>query len=274
MDEMSQLVTETYRHFSQHFQGTALDELEAAPTAPRAYDYEELPDCPGVLYHIQQSSSIFVIRTLASANIRQDFARVCESPEDYPTLRLIEAGESLAPEKLRFFMVDQVSQAEIIHDQINNRRFPKFEEHMCNISDPGFSWWMCRKESGFQISFNLSVQSGEETIKLGPLGDRELATHAFTQLGELLSNSGLPVNIQNEINRIQFSEGEELLLDEFRDVFEFGIVGSGLADLFKLLAKCRQNTTTLETTWFYLQEVASIRRFWIQIQYDISAESA
>lgn len=275
MDDMGMLVAETYRHFSQNFQGAEL-EYESAPEVIHqesgAQEFE-LPSEPGVLYHIQKSTSVFVVRTLASHNIREDYLKIAENPEDYPSLRLIDGEKNLTSEKLRFFIVDHVSQAEIIHDQINNRRFPIFEEHMCNLSDPGFSWWMSKKGNGFHISFNLSVAS-ENSVKLGPLGDQQLATHAFHQLGDLLCNSGLPINIQNEINRIQFSEGESFLMDEFQDLFELGVIGAGLTDLFKLLARRRQNATVLETTWFYLQELASIRRFWIQIQYDLSAESA
>lgn len=269
MDEISRLVAETYRHFNQNFQdNVAVEEIPAAVADEPASPFFQLPSEPGILYHIQRTSSVFVIRTLVTHNIQEDYAKILENPENYPSLRLIEE-ENIAKEKLRFFVVDNHYQAEIIHDQLNNRRFPIHEEHMCNLSDPGFSWWLTKKENSFQISFNLS-STGDDIVKLGPLGDHQLASQTFFQLGQLLSRTGLSFDIQNEINRIQFAEGEPVLMEEFQDLFEFGVIGQGLTDLFKLLSRREQKSSVLESTWFYLQELASIRRFWIQIQFDLA----
>lgn len=278
MDEISLLVAETYRHFKQNYEMDAVleesleeDALEAKDVnVPEEAAEHELPTGPGVLYHIQRSTSIFVIRTLVSRNIRQDYLLVKENPENYPSLRLISEETET---KLRYFMVDNEYQAEIIHDQLNNRRFPIFEERMCNLSDPGFSWWLCKKDQGFQVSFNLSANDEDRTVKLGPLGDQQLASKTFLQLGQLLQEGGLSFEIQNEVSRIQFLEGESLLVDEFQDLFEFGVMGQTLGELFKLLSRKENHSSSLETIWYYLQELAHMRRFWIQIQYDLSAET-
>lgn len=271
MDEISMMVAETYRHFNDNFQNASVvDEVrEVFVEVPTSPEYQ-LPTGPGILYHLQCASSIFVVRTLVSANIRDDYAKILENPENYPSLRLVDE-ENVALEKLRYFVVDNQYQAEIIHDHLNNRRFPIFEERMCNLSDPGFSWWLSKRGASFQISFNLSVISGDGIVKLGPLGDHQLASKTFFELGQLLGQTGLSFNIQNEINRIQFAEGEPLLQEEFQDLFEFGVIGQGLVDLFKILSRREQKTALLESTWYYLQELACMRRFWIQIQFDLSA---
>jgi len=142
---------------------------------------------------------------------------------------------------------------------------------MCNLSDPGFSWWLTKKENGFQLSFTMSVATSPETVKLGPLGDRELAGRNFLLLEELVSNAGLAMNIQNETNRVQFTDSEEFILEELKDVFEFGVVTQTMTDLFKILAKQVTDISSLQTTWFYLQEIAAMRRFWIQVQYDLNS---
>lgn len=277
MDDMSLLVAETYQHLKSNFLDIhsfpdSGDELEKL-TDLALSEVDEVPQGPGVLYHIQRSTSIFVVRTLASRSLQEDFKKICDAPEEYPSLRLLD-GEKNLTQELRYFSVEEFSQAEIIHDQISNRRYPVFEERMCNLSDPGFSWWMLKTGTGFHVSFNLSVNSGENTVKLGPLGDQQLATKTFLDFAELLDRSGLPFHVQNEINRIQFEGGDSFLINEFMDLFELGVVGEGLTKLFKLLARRTQSATQLETTWFYLQELAALRRFWIQIEFDLSAESA
>jgi hypothetical protein len=73
----------------------------------------------------------------------------------------------------------------------------------------------------------------------------------------------------NEPNRVVFDEDEKLLLDDIRDIFEMGVIGSGITDLFRLLAKKNADDGAMESLWYYFQELASIRRFWIQIQYDL-----
>lgn len=270
MDEIEMMVAETFKHFHENFQKSE-DEIVAREVEILR---PGLPTDPGVLYHIQKSPSIFVIRTLVSHNIREDYLKILENPEDYPSLRLVEGNPEELESRLRFFIVENQYQAEVIHDQLNNRRFPVDEEMMCNLSDPGFSWWMTRKDSTLQVAFNLSSSLDDCAVKLGPLGDRELAVRSFLSFGELLSKSGLELSVQNEPNRVVFEEKEALLLQDIQDLFEMGVIGEGITDLFRLLAKKSETDGELESTWYYFQELASIRRFWIQIQYDLQATSA
>jgi hypothetical protein len=270
MDEIELLVAETFKHFNENF--AQAEKIEVQPEPPVDEKDAEYPEEPGVIYHVQKSKSVFVIRTLVSQNIREDFQKIMERPEDYPSLRLLEGGVEDLSTKLKFFLVENPFQAEIIHDQLHNRRFPMDEEMMCNLSDPGFSWWLTKKAKGFQLAFTMSVAADENTVKLGPLGDRELALRNFQTLEELITSAGILINIQNETNRVQFTDCEEFILEELKDVFEFGVVTQTLTDIFKILAKQAKDRGPLETTWFYLQELAAMRRFWIQIQFDLNAE--
>ncbi|MFP5385195.1 MAG: hypothetical protein ACLGHN_03905 [Bacteriovoracia bacterium] len=271
MDEIELLVEETFRHFQENFPQM---EGEKDVKGPVTFNEENdsYPENPGVIYHIQKSSSVFVLRTIVSANIRQDFLRIIERPEDFPSLRLLEGGAEDLAEKLKFFIVENPSEAEIIHDQLHNRRFPVHEELMCNLSDPGFSWWLTKKPKGFQVSFTMSVAQDQNTIKLGPLGDREFAIRNFQTFESLVTSAGIEMNVQNELNRVQFTDCEEFLLEELKDVFEFGVITQTLKDLFKILARKINDPSSLEESWFYIHELAAMRRFWIQIQYDLNAE--
>ncbi len=266
MDEIEHLVDETYRHYYEHFESEVKSPPPAADSDPEA----NYPASPGLIYHIQKTASIFVIRTLVSRNIRDDFERILAAPEDYPSLRLLEGGDGEVGGQLKFFMVENPSEAEIIHDQLHNRRFPIFEELLCNLSDPGFSWWLTTKNAGFQIAFTMSVSASDQTVKLGPLGDRELAVRNFQRFAELVNEAGIEMNIQNEVNRVQFNDCEEFILEELKDVFEFGVITQTFKDIFKILARKTYDFTRLEETWYYLHELAAVRRFWIQVQFDLN----
>lgn len=271
MDEIEHLVSETFKHFYQHHPEHEMDFPEFAPDE-KVEEVFELPEGPAILYHVQKSSSVFVIRTMVTHNVKEAYGKIIDRPEDYPSLRLLENGDQNLAQKLKFFVVDNFDQAEIIHDQLHNRRFPIKEEMLCNLSDPGFSWWLTKKQKGFQISFTMSVAADENTTKLGPLGDRELAVRNFQVLSELIELAGIDMNIQNETNRVQFTDCEEFILEELKDIFEFGVVTQTLNDIFRIIAKQVQDDSSLQTTWFYLQELAAMRRFWIQIEFDLNAE--
>jgi hypothetical protein len=269
MDDIEMMVSETFKHFHSNY--PQAEEISNTHVVIESNE-NEYPSGSGIIYHLQKTTSLFVIRTFVSQNIREDYLRISQNPEDYPSLRLLEGGGENLEKKLRYFILENHLQAEIIHDQIANRRFPVNEEMMCNLSDPGFSWWLTNKTNGFQISFTLSVGSDDDTVKLGPVGDHQLALRSFQQMENLMQEAGLNLNIQNEINRVQFNDGEDFLLEELKDLFEFGVLGEGMTNLFKLLARRISDHSQLETLWLYLQEIAAMRQFWIQIQYDLGNE--
>src|SRR6476660_7802727 len=112
MDDIEFLVAETFKHFHSTFQKA---ETEVAPRPEAGVLHPGLPTDPGVLYHIQKSTSVFVIRTLVSQNIREDYLKILENPEDYPSLRLVETDVEEIESHLKFFIVENHYQAEVIH---------------------------------------------------------------------------------------------------------------------------------------------------------------
>lgn len=277
MDDIQFLLTETLSHFDKNF-----SEVDALNTNPDEFSFEwpsktkdqedRLPESAGLLYHIQKTTSLFVIRTFVSQNIRQDYESILAAPENYPSLRLmeIESAEEMAT-TLRYFVVENPCHAELIHSYVNNRRFPRFEESVCNISDPGFSWWMVKKENRFQVALTLSLSVESGMVKLGPLGDHQLALRRMSEFESMLVDVGLAMNFQLETNRFSVDGAEDdVLMDDLRDLFEFGVIGNDLENLFRLLAIKLPNDPRPETTWFYFEELAAMRRFWIQTFYDLT----
>ncbi|HXH32492.1 MAG TPA: hypothetical protein VNJ01_16955 [Bacteriovoracaceae bacterium] len=272
MDEIEFLVQETFKHLDENYTHTEDSELPLVfHEKQRKDENAELPASAGLIYHIQRTPSIFVIRTKVSQNIREDYSRILKDPKSYPELRLFDNEEPFAPKNLRFFPLENPLHAEIIHDQLNNRRFPIHEERMCNLSDPGFSWWLKKNENGFNISFTMSIGLTDEAVKLGPLGDKELAIRNFQLLESLTSAAGLAMNIQNEVNRVRFSDCEQFLAEELNDLFEYGVINDTLKKLFRVLAQNAKDLAQVQSTWFYLEELAAMRRFWIQIQYNLNS---
>ena len=165
-DEISFLVQETLKGAENATQVKDDSFLREATT------HQQMPDeVPGFLYHLQKKASTFVIRILPCENLKQDFLSVLKYPDLYPSLRLSEAQE--APERaLSFYECDRFEVAQSIKSILGNKRFPMFEEHIFNVSDPGDSWWLKTEQDRLTVLFKLShTEDMEKLTKLGPLGD-------------------------------------------------------------------------------------------------------
>ncbi len=247
MDEMEFLINETFR---------------GGHTG--SFHRPLLPETPGVLYHLQEGANMFVARTLPVDDLSLAYARVLANPEEYPTLRLLEDGGD-PEERLRWFATATLGVAEHLHERVGQRRFPKREEELCNLSDPGFSWWLERGEGTFALHAKMNQLTGG-IIRLGPLHDVHVATARWNELGRLLAL--LPVQMEVSTGTARFtmaSTAAPWLVDEFARTFAGGEVGEGIRDVFRVLARRGAPAASLESAWFFLEEAAAVRRFWLQL---------
>ncbi len=165
MEDLSFLVQETFKEL-KHFQ---------APTLPRA---------PGIVYHLQKSSLIFVIRAISTHDIAETCREVLDQPEQYPRLRMVEASS----DQLKYFETEYFTQAESLQKLITNNRYPLYEENLCNMSDPGFSWWLVETDQGLILTKKLVSIDLSKTYKLGDLGNPDITMFMLSKLANLLKN--------------------------------------------------------------------------------------
>ena len=195
---------------------------------------------------------------------------ILNQPEDYPSLKLLE--ESGVPEeRLQWFSTETRNQAEHVHARMGQRRFPRREEDVCNLSDPGFSWWMESSQGHFTL-FGKMNWVKEGLVRLGPLHDMNLAAPRWTELAALLVFLPIPLEVSTEVSRFQMSASHEhaWLVEEFRNVFTKGEVSNELREMFVILGKRGATNNQLESCWYFLQESAAARKFWLQIQSQLN----
>jgi hypothetical protein len=271
MDDLSFLVQETMRLTDLRQAGVHGEDLEdgeefwtpveAAPPQTRA-----APEAPGVLFHLEHQGGTFIVRTMPSRNLAKSVALIAASPEDFPTLRLIQA-EQLQLHLLKWFACETPEEAEVVHARLGHRRFPMREEEVCNLSDPGFSWWL-EAQSGSFVAHTKMGKLRENLVRLGPIADPQIAPHRWNELATLLSHLPLALNVSNETSRLTMTAEpkDRWVVDEFCRVFLEGKMSSDLTDLFRLLGRRGVPTGLLETSWFFLKEMSVVRRFWIDIE--------
>ena len=215
------------------------------------------PAAPGVIYRIDEGNNTFCIRAIATSNIEEEFHHL--------NFKMFKLEDAASISLINFYETPTVEQAQAVIDQISNRRFPKQEDLLCNISDPGFSWWMDVEYDRFEVFFRShGINRMEKYIQLGPIGDQKMAALRMGQVQTLLRSS-FPVSEFSSTEKgfaIGTLKPEHLGFKSFRDVFVKG-------ENFTNFENFPDNTLG-RTLYFYFHELASIRRFWIEVQSKLS----
>jgi hypothetical protein len=275
IDDIEFLVNETMRNkvdnreflFTDSFQLST----EQDPHVEQIKD--EVPLAGGVIYTIQKNASTFIVRLIASDNLSEDFKLIQSTPEDYPRLRLISEGQADLT-GLRFFETEIAAHNKAIVRELSNKRFPFYEETLCNISDPGFTWWMSDDEHSMEVYFSLShTHDLSQFKKIGPLGDTRVATENFRNF-YLFFSSLFPIG-EFSVGRSHFKisalpEKVELFRD-LVEVFKTGDISLELMLRLEEVERMLQNhqINSFTSAKNYLLELAAVRRFWGKIQDEL-----
>ena len=269
-DEIGKLVDLTFKNLDL-FQDRSPFKKESSDQ-----DISNLPaEVPGVIYHLQKKTSTFVIRIIESQNLRQTYLSIKANPADYTGLRLEEAEGDLS-QKLRFFECDNLAVANAIKNQLSNKRFPLFEEHIFNVSDPSDSWWAKITPDSFRLLFKLShTDSMNDLIKIGPLGDPDKCQEKFQYYRSYFNSIFATNELASAYGQFIVTpvDSSDFFYKSFVQLFT---EGEAQHDFWMNLVNCERNATDdhvrtfIQEANFFLMELAMIRRFWIVIQKELS----
>ncbi|PIK16549.1 hypothetical protein [Halobacteriovorax sp. JY17] len=234
-----------------------------------AIDFEEegvehslesvFPVSPGLIFKIDSGVSTFCVRGILCHNINESVHSVMNDEEGSWKKLKINDREELSG--IHYFETSSIEQSEMIAEYILNKRFPIQEEMVCNLSDPGFSWWLESNENGMKVYFKAqSVERDQQFMRLGPIGDRGISSLKFSKceglLRRLFSISEYSTSDKSfEIKPFNLNDSNFL---NFKDIFEKGEFNFEFdpADL----------TVDHQRLVIFLQEVAAVRGFWISVE--------
>lgn len=232
---------------------------------------------PGILYNLEIKASTFVIRILPSPNLADDYQKILANPENYPALRLISDDEKNVEQKLSFFESDSLVMAKELKKELGNKRFPIFEEHILNVSDPGDSWWISSEKSEFKIFFKLSrTESMDKLLKLGPLGDTDHAIDMFNKLYGYFQML-FPVADYSSAHgqlAIRCERQYDPIFKALTEIFTIGDADHAFWEYLRDLevkAAGKPYMESLKKANFFIMQIATMRRFWMQIQNKLEA---
>jgi hypothetical protein len=219
-----------------------------------------IPESSGLVYVVEKGVNTFCVRGFATEDLAQSIDDL-QNANRAERARLEVKNEVDWEADLRFFETESIETAQMIVDQLINRRFPRHEDMLCNLSDPGFSWWMRDEGQKLVIYFKShAVERGLESIQLGPLGDKRIAEQRLSQSSAVLSKL-FPL--------AEFSVSERVV------VISTSVAGHAGFEAFKNMFSSGSNPFAGEnylgpTLYYFFQELASTRRFWLQVEAEVS----
>jgi len=274
IDDIDAMVQATFHKNHESFGQNPFDGVELTNSiTSTSLLADDLPgQCPGVFYNLEKKVSTFVIRIFLSNDLSVDYTKILKNPEDYPTLRLLSEDGRNSQEKLKFFECDMPELAMQIKKELSNKRFPIFEEHVLNISDPGDSWWVKPDDGELKVFFKLSrTEAMDSLIKLGPLGDTDVAMEKFKKLYgyfKLLFPVSDYASAHGQLT-IKCDFANDPIFKDFVKIFTHGDSGFDFWDYLRKLEMDSQDKPYIESLKkanLFLMEIANMRRFWMRIQ--------
>jgi hypothetical protein len=244
------------------------EEMEAAPVTESVQEILEmpqpqmrvLPEGPGIIYKIDNGSSTFCVRGFSAINISEAFKEIKEQSSSKRIVLKLDK-EMMNFDEVNFFETKSYELAEAIREQIVNRRFPHQEDAVCNISDPGYSWWMNILPSGFEIFFRShGINRADKYIQLGPIGDGGVAALRMNQARTLLRSS-FPISefsCDEKSFTVTSTKPEHLSFISFRNIFLDGINNTEVENF--------PDNSVGRTLYYYFHELAIVRKFWIEVK--------
>jgi hypothetical protein len=227
----------------------------------------ELPETFGIIYKIDNSISTFCVRGYSVQNIKTAFEELASTDSAKRIVLKLEDQDNL--DTVEFFPTKSFELAEAIREQIINRRFPHQEDSLCNLSDPGFSWWMNigqehsdPKDSGrFEIFFRShGINRADKYIQLGPIGDGPIAALRMNQARTLLRSS-FPISefsCDDKSFAVASSKPDHLSFISFKNIF---LEGTNLTEIDNF-----PDNGVGRTLFYYFHELAIVRKFWIEVK--------
>ncbi len=257
------------------------DNIVSGTIKPRAIDlvepecnvFEKFPEATGILYKIDNGINTFCVRGFSSANLKQSALELVLANCPKRSILKLQTDEGLEEslEKVHFFQTKNLELADAIKEQVINRRFPHLEDSLCNISDPGFSWWMNVNPNShacggkFEIFFRShGINRAEKYIQLGPIGDASMAALRMNQACTLLRSS-FPVSefsCDDKSFSLASTKADHSGFISFKNIF---LEGSN-----QTVEENFPDNNMGRTLFYYFHELAVVRKFWIEVKSKLS----
>lgn len=219
------------------------------------------PEGPGLLYRLEKGASTFVLRILEASSIKESMELLNGSEQLKKLLRVTD--ETLS--SVQYFETPSREVALSVKEKVANKRFPLEEQTLCNLSDPGFSWWISTGANSINISFkNYRLDEVGGYQSLGALGDPKISAAKLNNCQSLLREL-FPVGhffCNENLFGLETTSAGSMAFEKFKRLF---LEGRDLEELFDLSVLHQKHHASLT----FLREISFVRKFWRAIESEL-----
>jgi hypothetical protein len=219
---------------------------------------------PGVIFYLDQGISTYCLRGLASEDLEWEEDLLQRKDPNF--LRTFRLKEGWQEDQFIFYPTESFIDAEIIVEQMMGKRFPKEEAVLCNLSDPGFSWWLDYDEARGRLEIfyqSQRIERDHDLIQLGPLGDSMLASKRFSFclpfLKSLFAVNEFSSSDQSFV--LSAARADDKTFSQYKYIF--------LRGDFELEQDFSGLSGDERTYYLFIRELALLRRFWLHVQNEL-----
>lgn len=273
-DQLSFLVNETLNQIdNQDFEKTDLEDFRFGETEDNKSLSEKedltLPKAPGLLYVLEKREFTFLIKGVNVTNLSIAYEEILEGKTTNPEIeKVFLKNQDFDFKNLKFFQVEYPELAEVIKDQVFNRRMPLSEQGLVNISDPSLSWWMSYSINQIDLYFCTTPRKFlEHSVKLGPLADQNVAHARFKEMVSLFKSLFTVADFYCDKKMFSLKTVNSMN-DKFESFMHLLLNGASVDEFFPYSEQKKQITNYL-----FLKEISAVRKFWILIESELKRHS-
>ena len=207
---------------------------------------------PGIVFFVDIGSGSFCVRGLP----------VVENNLDLTDLIKLDKHFEKASEA-HFFPCETIEVAEIITEQMINRRYPLQDNGVLNISDPGPTWLISYDESNISLFFKSMGTNQKDMENIGAIGDPQIFRFWWSKIANLIKDE----------STIEMSEDEKgchlklsLEPNDFDSQFQQMFLNIFLLGELNLTENFLSNSFEEDSVASFLNELSHSRRFWLKIE--------
>ena len=223
-----------------------------------AYDLasDKMLKGPGVVFFVDLGGGSFCVRGLP----------VVQNNLDLNELRQLNHHFEKT-ESVNFFPCDSIEVAEVITEQMINRRYPLQDNGLVNISDPGSTWLLSYGEDHLSLYFKSMGHKERGMENLGAIGDPQIFRFWWNKISkELKSDLLLKFESDEKGCHLKLDDSSK---DEEKELFQILLNILLLGDI-QVEDKFFSNLLEFDSIRTYFNELSHSRRFWLKVEEILS----
>lgn len=207
---------------------------------------------PGIIFFVDLGSGSFCVRGLPVVENNLNKADLISLNHHFEKTN-----------KIHFFPCESIEVAEVITEQMINRRYPLQDNGLINISDPGGTWLIKYDQDQFSLFFRTMNFGDKDLENIGAIGDPQILKFWWSKIAQELKNfKNIDLSDDEKGCHLKLKDGSsELEIEFFQLLLQVILLGDNVK-----IDRFFHNKFEAENIQTFINELSHSRRFWLKIE--------